>query len=47
MRNTVSEVNLFQASVPILYPLKTPVFCVFRGYKMGTLVRNRLRETRT
>ena len=35
--------NLFLASVPILYPLKTPSG-VFRGYKMGTLTRNGLRR---
>ena len=36
--------NPFQASVPILYPLKTPKSLwfsgVFRGYKMGTLAWN-------
>ena len=39
--------NPFLANVPILYPLKTPENLwfsgVFRGYKMGTLARNRLR----
>ena len=39
-------INPFLANVPILYPLKTPenlwLFGVFRGYKMGTLARNRL-----
>ena len=38
--------NPFLANVPILYPLKTPenvwFSCDFRGYKMGTLARNKL-----
>ena len=38
--------NPFLASVPILYPLKTPENLwfsgVFRGYEMGTLARNGL-----
>ena len=39
--------NPYLASVPILYPLKTPENLwfsgVFRGYKMGTLARNGLK----
>ena len=39
--------NPFPAKVPILYPLKKPenptLSCVFRGYKMGALVINRLK----
>ena len=42
-------INQFLANVPILYPLKTPenqrFFGVFRGYKMGTLARNGLKES--
>ena len=42
----VKRFNPFPANVPILYPLKTPenhgFSGVFRGYKMGTLVRNGL-----
>ena len=41
-------INPSQANVPILYPLKTPEnLCfsgIFRGYKMGTLTRNGLKE---
>ena len=40
------NINLFLANVPILHPLKTPenlwFFGVFKGYKIGTLVRNGL-----
>ena len=42
------HLNSFLANAPILYPLKTPenqrFFCVFRGYKMGTLARDGFRE---
>ena len=41
-------INPFQANVPILYPLKTPenqrISCIFRGYKMRTLGRNKLKR---
>ena len=41
-------INPFLANVPILYHLKTPENLwfsgVFRGYKMGTLARNGLKE---
>ena len=44
--NVACPVNPFLASVPILYPLKAPenqrFAGVFRGYKMGRLVRNGL-----
>ena len=44
------RVNLFLANGPILYPLKTPenlwLSGVFRGYKMGTLGRDRLKKRR-
>ena len=42
----VVTLNPFLASVPILYPMKTPenqrFFGVFRRYKMGILARNGL-----
>ena len=42
-------INPFLANVPVLYPQKTLenfwVSGVFKGYKMGTLVRNRLIKT--
>ena len=40
------DFNPFLANASILYPLKTPenqrFSSVFRGYKMGTMARNRL-----
>ena len=47
IRTKILSFNPFVASIPILYPLKTPenqrFFSVFRGYnKMGTLVTNGL-----
>ena len=45
--NHLTILNSFLANVPILYSLKTPenqrFSGVFRGYKTGTLVRNRLK----
>ena len=39
-------INPFVANVPILYRLKTPRFAgIFRGYKIGTLVKNGLTNT--
>ena len=46
-KQLVHLLNPFLANVPNLYPLKTPnnqrFSCVFRGYKMETLARNRLK----
>ena len=40
--------NSFLANVPILYSLETPekqrFFCVFKGYKKGTLARYGLKK---
>ena len=38
----ILKFNPFLANVPILYPLKTPIWFsgVFRGYKMGTFTKN-------
>ena len=44
--NRLYTINPFLANIPILYPLKTTenstFSVVFRGYKMGTLARNRI-----
>ena len=47
-QSRISFVNPFSTSVPLLYPLKTSENLrfsdVFRGYRSGTLVKNRLMQ---